>query len=157
MRPIVRKWLALVAASVGLYLVLPDRGLAQSITLGTLKGTYISAQPVGYITINGNLTLISEADVATFFGNGALRGRATVALAIPGAPQNFRLTYTGTYEVNPDGESISAIVKTSLGDTLHADFYPTLDGSSFALLATDPGAFQSAIYTRSSGKALLNP
>jgi hypothetical protein len=31
-----RTWLALVAASVGLYLVLPDRGLAQSITVATL-------------------------------------------------------------------------------------------------------------------------
>ena len=31
-----RTWLALVAASVGLYLVLPDRGLAQSITLARI-------------------------------------------------------------------------------------------------------------------------
>ncbi|MBV8223747.1 MAG: hypothetical protein JO232_00995 [Verrucomicrobia bacterium] len=150
-----RTWLALVAASVGLYLVLPDRGLAQSITLGTLKGTYISAQPVGYITINGNLTLISEADVATFFGNGTLSGMATVALAIPGAPENFRVTYTGTYKVNPDGVSMSAIVTITNPPPAiidHFDLYPTLDGSSFAIIPTDPGVFQSAIYTRSSGE-----
>jgi hypothetical protein len=157
MNPIIRRWLTLVAAFVGLYLVLPDRGLAQSITLETLKGTYIAAQPVGYITINGNLTLISQSDVATFLGNGTFSGMATVAIAIPGAPENFRSTFTGTYKVNPDGVSMSAIAKTSQGDTLHMDIYPTLDGSSFSIIPTDPGTFASAIYTRSSGKALLNP
>ena len=36
MNPIIRRWLTLVAAFVGLYLVLPDRGLAQSITLARI-------------------------------------------------------------------------------------------------------------------------
>ena len=153
MKPIIRKWLTLITASMGLYLVLPDRGLAQSITVGTLKGTYVSAQPVGYITINGNLTLVSQAVVAIFDGNGHLSGAATIARAIPGAPVNFRATFTGTYEVNGDGMSMSV----TLNDGEHFDVYPTLDGSTFALIETTTGHFQSGVFTRSSGKALLNP
>jgi len=104
---------------------------------------------VGYTTINGNLTLISLAAVATFDGNGNFSGMATIALAIPGAPENFRATFTGTYKVNPDGVSMSF----NLNDGEQYDVYPTLDGSTFAVIETSPGHFQSGVYTRSSGKA----
>jgi hypothetical protein len=152
-----RTWLALVAASVGLYLVLPDRGLAQSITLGTLKGTYVSSQPVVYTTTttSNNLTLMTQAVVAIFDGKGNLSGMSTGAAVTPGAPvSNFQgATFTGTYMVNPDGMRMSVIVGSE-----QFDLYPTLDGSTFALISTKPGLFESAaLFTRSSGKALLNP
>jgi hypothetical protein len=149
MKPIVRKWLALVAAaSVGLYLVLPDRGLAQSITLGTLKGTYVSAQS-GYITdSSGNLIPITIAGTTIFLGNGHASGVAT--FAVPGLSQ--RVTFTATYSVNPDGISVSETVGNQ-----NFILYPTPDGSTIASIQTDPGQFRSAVLTRSSGKALLNP
>jgi hypothetical protein len=106
MRPIVRKWLALVAASVGLYLVLPDRGLAQqSITLGTLKGTYVTAQS-GFITdSSGNLIPITIAGNTTFFGKGQASGVG--AFLVPGQATATTITFVATYAVNPDGMSVS--------------------------------------------------
>ena len=85
MRPIVRKCLALVAASVGLYLVLPDRVLAQSITLGTLKGTYVTASSVGYFAdptdpTGKRLIPTTSAGVEIFDGNGNAIGEVTVAI-----------------------------------------------------------------------------
>jgi hypothetical protein len=154
MRPLVRKWLALVAASVGLYLVLPDQGLAQSITVGTLKGTYVSAQS-GYLTDpSGNLIAFTVAGHETFFGDGNASG--VVSFAVKGQPFQHRITFTATYTVNADG-SVSETSTTSTGSVLHYDLYPTLDGSTIASIQTDPGAFFTGTFTRSSGKALLNP
>jgi hypothetical protein len=147
---------------VGLYLVLPDRGLAQSITVGTLKGTYVTAQS-GNTTVSGNLIPITLDAVETFFGNGTASGVATfqVAFPAPGHPEVFKVKFTATYSVNPDGISVSETSKTVFPDgsveVNNFDLYPTLDGSTIAQIATDLGELRSGVLTRSSGKALLNP
>jgi hypothetical protein len=160
MKPTIRTWLALAIASVGLYLVLPDRGLAQSITLGTLKGTYVTGSSVGYFTdpSTGNLIPITSAGIETFFGNGHASGVVTVAVGpVGGAPaQVFKqVAFTAIYSVNPDGVSVS---ETTFGpETDHFDLYPTPDGSTIGQIQTDAGTLRSNVLTRSSGKALLNP
>ena len=158
MKPIVRTWLALFAASVGLYLVLPDRGLAQSITLGTLKGTYVTASWVGYFSDSSDptgktLIPITSAGEETFDGNGHAIGVVTVAVGAPA--QVFKVPFKATYSVNADGVSLS---ETTVGtDMEHFDLYPTPDGSTIAQIETDAGTLRSNVLTRSSGKALLNP
>jgi hypothetical protein len=155
-----RTWLALVAASVGLYLVLPDRGLAQSITVKTLKGTYVGAA-TGSITLlpSGEVVQITLAGVETFFGDGTASGDITFALVFPGGSieSGIHQTFTATYTLNADGVSFTVINTNPAGDMNTEVLYPTLDGSTFTLNQTTPGSFLSSVWTRSSGKALLNP
>jgi hypothetical protein len=157
MRPIVRKWLALVAASVGLYLVLPDRGLAQSITVATLKGTYVTTQ-TGSITVNGTVYPITLAAVLTFFGNGTASGESTYAVVIPGGSivSGQHDTFTATYTRNADGVSFNATYRSTVNpeDVNTVVLYPTLDGSTIASNWTTAGSFLSGVFTRSSGQAL---
>jgi hypothetical protein len=142
-------WLALVTASVGLYLVLPDRGLAQSITVGTLKGTYVTAGSGYFTNSSGGLTLITSAGVETFFGDGTASGVVTVT--IPGIAVFRSVAFKATYTPNLDGVSFS---ETTFGpETDHFDLYPTPDGSTIAQIQTDAGNFRSGVLTRSSGKA----
>jgi len=158
MRPIVRKCLALVAASVGLYLVLPDRGLAQSITLGTLKGTYVTASSVGYFADPSDptgKTLIptTSAGVEIFDGNGNAKGVVTVAIGpVGGFPVQIfqQVKFTAIYWVNPDGVSVSET--TSGPETDHFLLYPTPDGSTIGEIETTPGNIRANVLTRSSGK-----
>jgi hypothetical protein len=157
-----RTWLALVAASVGLYLVLPDRGLAQSITVATLKGTYVTA-PTGSITLrpSGEVVQITLAGVETFLGDGTASGEITLALVFPGGSivSGIHETFTATYTRNADGVSFTAInTNPANPEDMNTEvLYPTLDGSTFTSNQTTPGSFLSAVWTRSSGKALLNP
>ena len=92
---IARRWLVLVIASMGLYLVLSDRGAAQSITLGTLKGTYVGAFS---LTFNGSPFVAAVRE--TYFGDGTASGVTT--FTVPGGGV-VKLTFTGTYTVNADG------------------------------------------------------
>ena len=152
-----RTWLALVAASVGLYLVLPDRGLAQSITVATLKGTYVTAA-TGTITIpSGEVVQITLAGVEIFPGDGTAKGDITLALIFPDgfiAP-NIHETFTATYTLNADAVSFTAINRNPANpaDVNTEVFYPALDGSTFTSNQTTTGSFLSAVWTRSSGKA----
>ena len=75
---IARGWLVLVTASMGLYLLLPDRGLAQNnqgqndqgIKQGVLNGTY-SVHITGYVPdSSGNQVPLAVAGQVTHFGNG---------------------------------------------------------------------------------------
>jgi len=154
-----RTWLALVAASVGLYLLLPDRGLAQRITVATLKGAYVTSQ-TGTITVNGTVIPITLAGVETFFGNGTVSGVFTFD-AIPGGSilSGLHSTFTGTYTLNADGVSFTQINTDPTGEVNTEELYPTLDGSTIASIQTTAGSFLSGVWTRSSGKALgpLNP
>ncbi|MBV8968324.1 MAG: hypothetical protein JO331_04590 [Verrucomicrobia bacterium] len=63
MRSIAQRWLALAIASIGLYLALPNCGLAQTITLGTLKGTYVGAFSGQFSDpVSGNLITFTAAE-----------------------------------------------------------------------------------------------
>jgi hypothetical protein len=128
-------------------------GLAQSITLGTLKGTYVTAQTGNITDQSGNLIPITIAGTTIFFGNGTASGVAT--FAVPGLSQ--RVTFTAIYSVNPDGISVSETTDPGTPNEHHFDLYPSPDGSTIASIQTDPGQFRSGVLTRSSGKALLNP
>jgi hypothetical protein len=154
-----RTWLALVAASVGLYLVLPDRGLAQKITVATLKGTYVAAA-TGTITIPpppGEVVQITLAGVEIFPGDGTATGAITLALIFPDGSivPNIHETFNATYTLNADGVSFTATNRNPANplDVNTEVFYPTLDGSTFTSNQTTKGSFLSAVWTRSSGKA----
>jgi len=134
-------------------------GMLENITLGTLKGTYVTGSSVGYVTdpSTGNLIPITSAGVETFFGNGHASGVVTVAL--PG--QVFqRIPFTATYTVNGDG----SVSETTFGpETDTFDLYPTPDGSTIAQIQTNASPagttnfpLRSGVLTRSSGQALQN-
>jgi hypothetical protein len=154
-----RTWLALVTASVGLYLVLPDRGLAQSITVATLKGSYVTSQ-TGSITLqpSGEVIPITLAGVWTFFGDGTARGVFTFAVAPGGSPiiSDLHSTFKTMYTPNADGVSFTATNTDPTGGVNTEELYPTLDGSTIASIQTTAGSFLSGVWTRSSGKALQN-
>ena len=154
MRPIVQKWLVLVTASMGLYLVLADRGLAQNnqgqnnqgTNLGVPNGTY-SIQITGQIPVApGSTTLvpIAVAGRGTYFANGTSSG--VFSVSINGQVQRG-VTATGTFTANGDG-SFSETDTNSLGGKLHFDLYPTLDGSTIKEIGTDPGTIVSGVLTR---------
>jgi len=159
MKPIVRKGLALVAASVGLYLVLPDRGLAQSITLATLKGTYVGAA-TGTITIpSGQVVQITLAGVEKFFGDGTASGEITLALVFPNGDivPDINETFTAIYTRRDDVSFNATNTNPANPQDQNTEvLYPTLDGSTFTSNQTTKGSFLSAVWTRSSGQALQN-
>ena len=79
---IAREWLVLVTASMGLYLLLPDRGLAQN-NQGQkdkgINGTY-SVHITGYVPdSSGNQVPLAAAGRVTHFANGTEIGVATAS------------------------------------------------------------------------------
>ena len=157
---IVQRWLVLVTASLGLYLVLPDRGLAnddEGIKPGVPNGTYVGTNG-GYLVpptpgISGQVPLAS-AGRETFTPNatgsgGTLRGISTFTIGSPDFSQVFNITFAGTFTVNADG-SVSAILTTSQGVVLHSIAYLSPDGNTMTVIATDPGSINNGVATRSS-------
>jgi len=115
MKPNIRRWLALVIASMGLYLVLPDRGLAQNdqgsgIKLVVPNGTYVF-RDTGYLLPNfpsgTPLVRLAAAGRVTYFPTSNLGGTTSgvVTASIDGQISSF--TVNGTFTVNADG-SVSA-------------------------------------------------
>ena len=149
-----RGWLVLVTASMGLYLLLPDRGLAQNnqgqndqgIKVGVLNGTY-SVHITGYVPdSSGNQVPLAVAGQVTHFANGTESGVATAS--VNGQLQTT--TFTGTLTLNPDGVSWSEIV-TQTGPpflTLHYILYPTPDGNTINEVETDSGTTDAGVLTR---------
>ena len=148
MRPIARRWLALVTASMGLYLVLPDRGLAQNTEkLVVPNGTY-AFHVTGYIRDpygSGTLVPLAAAGRVTFFANGTTSGVLTESINQIQSP----VTINGTFTVNADGSASETEIQTSgPGLTLHFSDYPTPDGNTITFVGTDPGSILSGIDTR---------
>jgi hypothetical protein len=158
MRPIVQRWLTLVTASMGLYLVLSDRGLAQNnqgqndqgIRLGIPNGTYVfnitGFFPPAPGAFAAAVTRITYTPNATGSG-GTTRGVASYAIF--GAQLYTGVTVTGTFTVNKDGSLLETYTQTSSPfQTLHFISYPTPDANTIAILETDPGAVTSGVGTR---------
>jgi hypothetical protein len=128
-----RGWLVLVTASMGLYLLLSDHGLAQNnqgqndqgIKLGVLNGTY-SVHITGYVPdSSGNQVPLAVAGRVTHFANGNSGTESGVATAsVNGVLQTT--TFTGTLKVNPDGVSWSETVTQTNPPyyALHYILYP---------------------------------
>ncbi len=162
MRLIARRWLVLVTASMGLYLVLPERGLAQNnqgqndqgINLVVPNGTY-AFRDTGQVTLPGSTTpiLIAAAGRITFIPTGTINGqvigktRGVLTASING--QISPITINGSFSVNPDG-SVFEIEQQTGGPNalLHFTDYPTPDGNTITFVATDPGSIVSGITTR---------
>ncbi len=151
MRLIVRRWLALVTASLGLCLGLPVCGLAQSdaghdIKLGIPNGTYVFTI-AGWLTdASGNLLPLAVAGRETYFDNGTTSGLTT--FSIKGQVQS-RVTFIGTFTVNADGSvSETDTQTTGPGLVLHFDVYPTPDGNSLTTIQRGPGATATGFLTR---------
>jgi hypothetical protein len=153
MKPTIRRCLALAIAFLGLYLALPDRGLAQNnqgqndqgIKLGVPNGTYVT-QSTGYVTdASGNLVALHVAGQITFFADGKITGLSS--FSVPVFPPFSRVGGSGTFKVNGDG-SVSLTVNDTLGDMRHFGFYTTPDGNTFTFLDTDPGTIISGFATR---------
>ena len=148
---IARRWLVLVTASMGLYLVLPNRGLAhddQGQNDQGINGTY-SVHITGYVITDasGDKVPLAVAGRVTHFANGTEIGVATssfngVLSTVP---------FTGTLKRNSDG-SWSEIVKQSIpgGLTLHFILYPTPDGNIINEVETDSGTILAGVLTRGS-------
>ena len=88
MKPTIRRCLALAIAFLGLYLALPDCGLAQNnqgqndqgIKLGVPNGTY-AFQDTGYVLgPSGNLVPLGAAGRLTFFANGTTSGLVSFSI-----------------------------------------------------------------------------
>ena len=152
-----RGWLVLVTASMGLYLLLPDHGLAQNnqsqndqgIKLGVLNGTY-SVHITGYVPdSSGNEVPLAVAGWVTHFANATNGTESGVATAsVNGQLQTT--TFTGTLTVNPDRVSWSETV-TQTGPpflTLHYILYPTPDGNTINEVQTDLGTTDAGVLTR---------
>ena len=157
-----RTWLALVAASVGLYLVVADRGLAQNqndqgIKSGVPNGTYVGTNG-GYLVpptpgISGQVPL-AAATRGTYTPNatgsgGTVRGISTFSIGSPDFSQVFGITFAGTFTRNGDG-SFSETITTSQGVVLHFTLYPSPDGNTIAAVQTDLGSINNGVLTRSS-------
>jgi hypothetical protein len=127
-----KRHILLVTASIGLYLLLPNHGLAQNnqgqndqgIKLGILNGTY-SVHITGYVPdSSGNEVPLAVAGRVTHFANGSNGTESGVATAsVNGQLQTT--TFTGTLTVNPDGVSWSeTVTQTSPPSlTLHYILY----------------------------------
>lgn len=144
-----RTWVAFVIASLGLYLGLPDRGLAQNdkkIKLGVPNGTYVF-NITGYLTgPTGNLLPLAAAGVVTYSDNGTTSGVTT--FSVDGQVQS-RIGFVGTFTVNGDGSVSETDTQTSGPmETLHFNVYPTPDGNALTIVQTDPGAIASGFDTR---------
>jgi hypothetical protein len=169
MKPTIRRCLALAIAFLGLYLALPEGGLAQSvkgppITLATLKGTYVGAFS-GYMpdpSSPTNLIPFAVAGTETYFGDGTASGVTTFTTKNPDGTIFVlgRVTFTGTYTLNPDGVSFSETDTQTSGPfnglVIHFDDFPTPDGGTIATIQTDTnpdptkavGAISSGFSTR---------
>lgn len=156
MRLIVRRWLVLITASLGLYLGLPVCGLAQSaqndqgpgIKLGVPNGTYVFNITGLVPPTPGATTLVPLAAVGrvTYFANGTTSG--VTSFSIDGQVQTG-VTFAGTFTVNADGSVSETDKQTSgLGLLLHFSLYPTPDGNTLTIVQTDPGTIASGVDTR---------
>jgi hypothetical protein len=149
---IARRWLVLVTASMGLYLLLPNRGLAQN-NQGQndrgINGTY-SVHITGYVITDssGDKVPLAVAGRVTHFANGTESGVATSSFN----GQLSTVPFTGTLTRNPDGVSWSETVHQTIpgGLTLHFILYPTPDGNIINEVETDSGTILAGVLTRGS-------
>jgi hypothetical protein len=135
---------------MGLYLVLPNRGLAnddEGIKPGVPNGTYVFTDSGYFVPPAVPSGQVPEAGAGslTFFANGTVRGVSAFSFG----GDVFRITSAGTFTVNADG-SVSVTVTTSLGDVLHFIDYLTPDGNTLAFVQTDPGSIHNAVARRGS-------
>ena len=152
---IARRWLMLVTVSMGLYLLLPDRGLAhddQGQNDQGINGTY-SVHITGYVITDsaGDKVPLAVAGRVTHFVNGTRGTESGVATSSFNGVLST-VPFTGTLELNSDGVSWSEIVKQSIpgGLTLHFILYPTPDGNIINEVETDSGTILAGILTRGS-------
>jgi hypothetical protein len=158
MRSIVRRWLALVSVSLGLYLGLPVCGWAQNhqgqhdrgpgIKPGVPNGTYVFHITGLIPPTPGATTLVPLAAVGrtTYFPNGTDSG--VTSFSINGQVLTG-VTFKGTFTVNADGSVSETDQQTSPpGLLLHFILYFTPDGNTDTLIQTDPGTIASGIGTR---------
>jgi hypothetical protein len=138
---------------MGLYLVLPDRGLAQNqngIKPGVPNGTYVFTES-GYVVTHPTPGVSVQVPLAgagntTFFANGTESGVSSYSF---GGEVFSGVTLAGTFTVNADG-SVSVTSKTSQGLVVHFIAYPTPDGNTISFVSTDPGSILNGVLTRGS-------
>src|SRR4051794_3396349 len=114
--------LSLGTGLMGLFLALPDRGVAQAgaaagIHVGTLKGTYVFGVSGYNLDSSGNLIPFAISGRETFFGNGTSSGVLTTTTK---EGVQSRVKFTGTYTVNADG-SVSETDTDEHGVVTHYD------------------------------------
>jgi hypothetical protein len=86
----------------------------------------------------------AEVGRQTFDGGGGTHGTATAS-----ANGNvLRLTFVGTYVVNPDCTGSMIFYVSPLNATVNADFVIDDEGAELRVILTDPGNVESRTYTR---------
>jgi hypothetical protein len=158
MKPTIRRCLALAVAFLGLYLALPDCGLAQNnqdqndqgtgINLRVPNGTY-PFQDSGYVPAippATGLVPLQAAGQETFFANGTLTGLVSFSY---GGTIFSRVRLSGTFTVNTDGSMSQTVTQLDPPKlTLHFDAWITRDGNTMTFVSTDTGTIVSGFSTR---------
>jgi hypothetical protein len=155
MRLIVRRWLVLITAPLGLYLGTPVCGLAQNdqggINPGVPSGTYVlhitglTTPPGGTPGVTPLVPLAAVGRV-TYFADGTTSGAATVSINA----QFLTVTFKGTFTANGDGSFSETDTQVQTMAVLHFILYPTPNGNTLAIIQTDPGTIASGGDTRGS-------
>lgn len=110
--------------------------------LRTLKGTYVYAND-GYIVTGSERVPFAQAGRDFIHGNGTLTGSATVSTN----GEITRITYTGTYTLEPDCSG-TVTLTDNLGGTAHFDIFVTNNGESTTFIQTDAGYVTSGFEIR---------
>ncbi|ATB42191.1 hypothetical protein CYFUS_007668 [Cystobacter fuscus] len=108
----------------------------------TLKGNYAYASD-GYTLSGTERVPFSQAGHDFFQGDGTLTGAVTVNVQ----GELFRLTYSGTYTLEPDCRGTMTVID-NLGVTAHFDIFVTKNGSELSFLQTDAGNVTSGFEVR---------
>jgi hypothetical protein len=152
------KLLAFAGAVIGLGTTpgfsegLAHRGLAQDdqgTEPGIPNGTY-AFRVSGYLPAGpsgSSLVPLAAAGYIIFSADGTTSGVLTASINGQISP----ITVHGTWTINPDGSISETEFQTGgPGQTVHFKDYPTLDGNTITIVATDPGSTVSGISTRGS-------
>jgi hypothetical protein len=143
---------------MGLYLVLPNRGLAhddQGQNDQGINGTY-SVHITGYVITDsaGDKVPLVVAGRVTHFTNGTSGTESGVATSSFNGVFSTT-TFTGTLKRNSDGSWSEIVNQTSTTNPpllkgLTFILYPTRDGNIINEVETDPGTILAGVLTRGS-------
>jgi hypothetical protein len=110
--------------------------------LRTLKGNYAYASD-GYTLKGTEMVPFSQAGHDFFKGDGTVTGAVTVNIQ----GELLRLTYSGTYTLEPDCSG-TMTTTDNLGVPAHFDIFVTKNGSELSFIQTDAGNVTSGYEVR---------
>jgi hypothetical protein len=116
---------------------------AKPCSLQTLKGAYVY-HCAGVQLVNGQPVHFAFAGKDHYNGDGTMSG--VYSLSFNGALSQ-KVSYTGTYTVNPDCTGAFTTVDEN-GVVVHADLFFGRDGEEVSFVLTDPGVVDAGVERR---------